>query len=154
MKFNSLYEATLKTVQPVTKELPYTVLRGGTIKWHRYGGNLEGAPEVVRGAFLCSGHELVSLKGGPRKVGGVFNCAANFLEDLEGAPEEVGGMFLCGDNPLKSLKGIPELPDPTDYFIPDEFTLRDVQKEIDARKLQQSLDPETKGTFGDFIAEL
>lgn len=60
--------------------------------------DLNGAPETVKGNFICAFNKLTSLKGGPTRVDFDFNCSGNKLLSLEGCPEYVGGNFECYDN--------------------------------------------------------
>jgi len=73
--------------------------------------SLEGAPQTVKGYFICSGNlKLTSLEGAPEMVGGFFSCSYNpRLISLKGAPKSVGGNFNCNFNSkLTSLEGAPE----------------------------------------------
>ena len=169
MKFKALYESILHENRRL-----YRVSSDGTknIIWKRKGGNLEGAPEETLAAFNCANVQLQSLEGGPKKVKGYFNCSRNHLKDLKGAPKIVGGNFYCSSSGLQSLEGAPEeikgnflcynnplqslkhIPKADFYELPDGFTLKDVNKELERRKFEKDLDKDTRDTFGDFIGEL
>ena len=69
--------------------------------------SLEGCPQIVRGNFDCSGHDLESLEGGPREVTGNYTCQDNRLTTLKGGPEKVGYGFYCSNNRLTTLEGGP-----------------------------------------------
>jgi len=62
--------------------------------------SLEGAPQIVGGAFYCNHNQLTSLEGAPQKVWASFNCEHNGLVSLEGAPLSVGRYFYCSGNPV------------------------------------------------------
>ena len=143
--FRSLSGAAHETVPP------YVVHPDGYVVWDREGGNLEGAPAEIEGSFYCNSHQLQSLEGSPSKVQGHFDCSYNQLESLEGAPEKVEGCFSCHHNPLTSLRGIPEA---SEYMLPVGFKAKDARKEVERRKFNKGLDPETLNAFGDFVAEL
>lgn len=76
----------------------------GHVEWF---GDLQGAPDVVVGDFVCNGARLVTLTGAPKEVGGHFICCRNNLTNLVGAPQTVGGEFWCTNNKLTSLFGAP-----------------------------------------------
>ena len=62
--------------------------------------SLEGAPQIVGGAFYCNHNQLTSLEGAPQRVWASFNCEHNGLVSLEGAPLSVGRYFYCSGNPV------------------------------------------------------
>jgi hypothetical protein len=74
--------------------------------------SLKGAPRIIRGNFLCSNDDLITLEGGPERVGlsySVFRLRKSKIRSLVGAPIYVGGDFDVGDNSeLESLEGIPK----------------------------------------------
>ena len=105
----------------------------------------------VGGSYHCAFNLLQDLNGSPRTVGSYYNCDGNDLESLEGAPERVGGVFSCYNNPLRSLKGVPET---VSYNLPDKYTEKDVEKEIERRNFRKGLDTKTASTFGDFVDQL
>ena len=171
MKFDSLVESILGEAQKPNRK-PYHFEAEVHVIWSRKGGNLEGAPRVVqgtfqaddarldslqggprvvKGSFFCDGNKLTSLEGAPEIVGQSFFCYSNNLKTLEGAPDRVEEMFNCNNNPLESLKGISEAKH---YHLPEGFTEEDARKEVAKRRFEQSLDKDTKDTFGDFIGEL
>jgi len=68
------------------------------IGWNTCGGtgNLTGGPRTVGGNFDCSGNlALSSLEGAPEIVKGKFICYGSAIDSLIGAPKEIGGDFFC-----------------------------------------------------------
>ena len=68
---------------------------------------LKNCPKVV-GGFGCKYNNLSSLIDGPEVVKGDYICIGNKLENLVGAPDSVDGSFNCKSNRLKSLEGAPK----------------------------------------------
>lgn len=94
------------------KELPdyiqFGVVRGNFVCTDNNLISLRGCPREVGKSFYCEKNKLTSLKGAPKKVGGDFDCTYNKLTSLEGSPKEVGWTFDCRYNRLTSLEGAPK----------------------------------------------
>jgi len=115
--------------------------------------SLEGGPKIVKGNYICSNNpNLTSLEGAPEIIEGEFECAFCDLRTLEGGPRIVKGDYYLysGNYNFKSLKGIGQA---SSYDLPDGFTMKDVEKELERQKLFKD-DPETEEVFGDIFRGL
>ncbi len=96
-------------INEVLKILPNWYEIDGDVNF--MNNNLKKLPDFskikVRGDFICSFNELITLAGAPSKVGGIFDCSFNQLITLEGGPSEVGSFFVCRHNQLTTLEGAP-----------------------------------------------
>lgn len=65
---------------------------------------------IIKGDFICSYSNLITLKGAPIIVKGNFDCShCDFLKSLEYAPKFVCNNFYCNHcNSLITLEGAPE----------------------------------------------
>ena len=117
------------------KELPdyiqFGVVRGNFVYTDNNLISLRGCPREVGKSFYCDINKLTSLEGAPEKVGEKFDCNYNQLTSLEGAPEKVGTGFWCIHNNLTSLVGAPKEVGESFYCTHNKLTsLRGIPKKV------------------------
>jgi len=113
--------------------------------------SLQGLPEQMDALHIDHSF-MESLKGLTTKViKGEFRVRTD-LKTLQGGEHTVCGKLDIYDNrSLKSLKGIPKAKE---YTLPNQFTVKDAQKEVQQREFIGNLKPKTKETFADIFGSL
>lgn len=86
---------------------PEIVLGNFLVSGHSRLTTLEGAPESVGGNCTLKKNKLTSLKGCSTKIGLDLSVEQNKLTSLEGCPDEIPGYFYCYGNKLTTLSGSP-----------------------------------------------